>query len=66
MVCILENNELVIVDKVEESKIEVQEEFSNNDISKLPNTSNIYLNLFLIVLVTFVSGISLIIYSVKK
>lgn len=53
-----ENNELI------ENKI--QEELQDNDISKLPNTSNIYLNLFLIVLVTFIIGISLIIYSVKK
>ena len=61
-----ENYEVVIVDKNEENKIELQEELNYNDISKLPNTSNIYLNLFLIVLVTFIIGISLIIYSVKK
>lgn len=57
---ILEKSELI------ENKIEVKEELQGNNISKLPNTSNIYLNLFLIILVTFIIGIFLIIYSVKK
>lgn len=53
-------------EKKEVIENKIQENQKDNDIEKLPNTSNIYLNLFLIVLVTFIIGISLIIYSVKK